>query len=156
MVNNAVVSQLKRKEANGFTISPIGPELKYVGAQQNSNTHNLEEQLILGVDKETTITDTVPSGQNYLQRIEQTKFKTGNSSDNYYILNKTTQMELGADFDASNNKLILNLNPKILSENETLTFYVNSATTVAASQKTGTYAYNNNIATITETVADSV
>ena len=114
MTNNAVVSQLKRKESNGYTITPIGPELKYVGAQQNSNTHNLEEQLILGVDKQITITDTVPTGESYMQRVEQIKYKTNSSTEDYYILNKTTQMELAADFDATDNKLILNLNPKIL------------------------------------------
>ena len=156
MVNNAVVTELKRKESSGYTITPIGPELKYVGAQQNSNTHNLEEQLILGVDAEKTITDTIPVGTNYLQRVEQIKYKTSASSGDYYILNKTTQMELAADFDSSNNKLTLNLNPKILSESESLTFYVDNSTTVASSTKTGVYNYNNNVATVTETIAESV
>ena len=155
MVNNAVITQLRRKESTGFTTTPIGAELKYVGAQQNSNTHNLEEQLILGTDKQTTITDTVPEGENYLQRVEQTKYKTNASNANYYILNKTTQMELGAEFDENDNKLTLNLNPKTLSENETLTFYVNEGTTVSSSTKTGTYTYNNNIATVSEEIAES-
>jgi len=156
MVNNAVVTRLKRKNADGYTDTPIGAELKYVGAQQNSNTHNLEEQLMIGNDKEVTITDTVPAGTNYMQRVEQIKYKTSSSTGDYYILNKTTQMELAAEYDASDNKLILNLNPKILNESETLTFYVDSSTTVASSTKTGVYNYNNNVATITETIAETV
>ena len=156
MVSNTVVTQLKQKDGNNFVITPIGPELKYVGAQQNSNTHNLEEQLIIGVDKQTVITDAIPTGESYLQRTEQIKFKTSSATDNYYILNKTIQMELATSFNENNHKLILNLNPKILSENEALTFYVNSGTTVTSTNKTGTYSYNNNVTTITENITESV
>ena len=154
MVNHAVVAQLKRKENEGYTVVHLGPELKYVGAQQNSNTHNLEEQLILGTDKETTITNSVTPDGTRMQRVEETKYKTDDSDENYYILNKTTQMELAAQINENENKLIINLNPKILSETETLTFYVDENTTVASSTKTGAYSYSGNTATVTESVAE--
>lgn len=51
MTTNNVITQLNIKNNNGNNTYYIGPELKYVGSLTASNSHNLEEQMLMGVDR---------------------------------------------------------------------------------------------------------
>ena len=126
-VQNAVVSHLKRKDSeNGFTVTPIGPELKYVGAQCNSGLHNLEEQLVLG-----SATKQVMSGPGIVNPetghrtdFEIIEFKpTESTTQNYYFLSRSTERDLSLSFDTNSNKLTIDLNPKIYETSE-MVFYI--------------------------------
>lgn len=57
VTTNNVISQLNIKRGtlgDEYDTYYIGPELKYIGSLATSNNHNLEEQMIMGVDRKVT------------------------------------------------------------------------------------------------------
>lgn len=160
-MENNVVNKLKYKEANGSFVSyPIGPELKYVGKQINSNVNNLEEQLILDRDIDKTITESIgtdPVTHNQYLNIEEViKYKTSESDENYYILQKNIKQALPTEFDANDNLLIINLEPQVIEKNESLSFYTDTPNPAPYLEKESTYTYTQsgqqNITTIVDTI----
>lgn len=149
LANNAVISKISKKNSGGtFDEYNIGPELRFVGAQYNSNNNNLEEQLIIGTDKvkvsEQEVKTNSGTGEDYLEVNETSTFKISSASDNYYVLDRTINKEIATSIDG--NKLILDLSPKVSSVTETLSF-VHNGTKETVSEKTVNYNYNNDVVT---------
>ena len=83
MTESNVISQFKIKTIEGNeTPIPIGPELKYIGSSFGSNNNNLEEQMLMGVDKITTTSYDLDQGA----QVTETKFCDNNRESGYYIL----------------------------------------------------------------------
>jgi len=84
VTTNNVISQLNiKRSSDGYDTYYIGPELKYVGSLATSNNHNLEEQMIMGVDRQiVSYYDEVNKAQ-----IEIIDFRR-NSDTKYYTLEK--------------------------------------------------------------------
>ena len=122
MINNAVVTHLKRKDADGYTETPIGPELRYVGGMENSHIHNLEEQLIIGTDKTCTHSSVIDPDTGKLSIVDTTIYKTNTSLENAYYVTSFIEKEPYLNFNASTNKLTINIEPAITNEGAALFF----------------------------------
>lgn len=80
-----IISMLKQKSDNGdFNPLYLGPEQRYVGALRKSNNNNIEEQLLLGVDRIITSWN---EGDTIREHIE---FRDNEDPDEtgYYILDR--------------------------------------------------------------------
>lgn len=80
-----IISMLKQKSDNGdFNPLYLGPEQQYVGALRKSNNNNIEEQLLLGVDRIITSWN---EGDTIREHIE---FRDNEDPDEtgYYILDR--------------------------------------------------------------------
>lgn len=84
MNDNKIISKLRIKEPSGFVDYNVGPELKYTGSLSTSNNNNLEEQMLIDVDKITTsYFDTTENAE-----IESIEFRKQSDTVNFYRLNK--------------------------------------------------------------------
>lgn len=153
-MNNKVINKLRQKQQNGsFTTFNIGPELRYVGGQQNSNVRNLEEQLILDTDTDSVVTEGIVSpaqSSPYYQKSEVTKYRKKDSTENYYVLEHSVKSELLSSFDSSTNTLFINFAPRIIEDKEDLSFFVNSSissTLYPFMKRTSLYDYEYNSTT---------
>lgn len=160
-MENSVINRLRYKEANGsFTSYPIGPELRYVGKQVNSNVNNLEEQLILDRDINKTITESIgidPNTNNQYLNIEEViKYKTAEEDENYYILQKNIKQAFPAEFDTNRNSLIINLEPQIIEKIENLSFYEDSPNPEPYLEKESTYTYTQSGQQSITTIVDVI
>lgn len=80
-----IISMLKQKSDNGdFNPLYLGPEQRYIGALRKSNNNNIEEQLLLGVDRIITSWN---EGDTIREHIE---FRDNEDPDEtgYYILDR--------------------------------------------------------------------
>lgn len=80
-----IISMLRQKSDNGnFSPLYLGPEQRYVGALRKSNNNNIEEQLLLGVDRIITSWN---EGDTIREHIE---FRDNEDPDEtgYYILDR--------------------------------------------------------------------
>lgn len=80
-----IISMLKQKSDSGdFNPLYLGPEQRYVGALRKSNNNNIEEQLLLGVDRIITSWN---EGDTIREHIE---FRDNEDPDEtgYYILDR--------------------------------------------------------------------
>lgn len=80
-----IISMLRQKSDNGdFNPLYLGPEQRYVGALRKSNNNNIEEQLLLGVDRIITSWN---EGDTIREHIE---FRDNEDPDEtgYYILDR--------------------------------------------------------------------
>ena len=165
--DNKVITQLSQKTGpNVYTDYKVGPELEYIGAYNNSNNNNLEEQLFIGYDKEVTVSvepDTPISGSDRITRI--TRFKTTSGASNYYILTEVFVVNsntyfINDDYDIvpkigiNSNTLVINLNAGITSREKKLTYFdgtndINiSQVTRTATSGVGYTGYNEAIGAI--------
>lgn len=165
--NNSVISQLSQKTGSEvYEEHKIGPDLPYIGAYNNSNNNNLEEQLFIGYDKEVTVSvepDTPISGSDRITRI--TRFKTTSGASNYYILTEVFVVNsntyfINDDYDIvpkigiNSNTLVINLNAGITSREKKLTYFdgtndINiSQVTRTATSGAGYTGYNEAIGAI--------
>ena len=87
MANTQVISQIKEKinSSGDQALYHIGPELKYVGALLSSNNNNLEEQLLIGVDRIVKEQTEVDIDQHDIKKTK-IEFRKPNDTENYYIL----------------------------------------------------------------------
>lgn len=80
-----IISMLRQKSDNGnFSPLYLGPEQRYIGALRKSNNNNIEEQLLLGVDRIITSWN---EGDTIREHIE---FRDNEDPDEtgYYILDR--------------------------------------------------------------------
>ena len=86
MANTQVISQIKKKiNDSDQALYHIGPELKYVGALLSSNNNNLEEQLLIGIDKIIKEQTEVDIDRHDIKKTK-IEFRKPNDTENYYIL----------------------------------------------------------------------
>ena len=86
MANIQVISQIKKKiNDSDQALYHIGPELKYVGALLSSNNNNLEEQLLIGIDKIIKEQTEVDIDRHDIKKTK-IEFRKPNDTENYYIL----------------------------------------------------------------------
>ena len=138
-INKKITSSISSTIVS-YISTPVGPEVRYVGAQQNSNTHNLEEQLILGTDTDNLVTEEIKvtvGGHTYFEKKISTDYKVDGSEDNYYTLEKTIKQELASTFN--NNTLTINISPNISEKIEKLSYSSNEA---PHEQKQTSYYYS--------------
>ena len=124
---DGIISGLSRKtsdpeHAGSYVYTPraIGSEVRYVGGQRNSNIHNLEEQLILGTDIDRVTEISKAEGDSYITKTELTKYKTDNSENDYYIIQKEVKTKLSALFN--DGILSLDFEPSIVEKTERLAY----------------------------------
>ena len=83
MANSSVISEIRKKNALGtYDIYQISPQLKYSKALLTSNNNNLEEQLLMGVDKIIRSWYDETAG---VQR-QIIEFRRSSDTNNYYFL----------------------------------------------------------------------
>ena len=83
MANNEIISQMRRKKADGsYDILQLGPEQCYSAALPTSNNNNLEEQLLLGVDR---IVKFWYDDENHVDR-RRIEYRRSTDTVGYYIL----------------------------------------------------------------------
>ena len=83
MATSQVISQMRRKKADGsYDIFQIGPDLQFVGALPTSNNNNLEEQLLLGVDR---IVRFWYDDENHVDR-RRIEYRKSTDLHDYYVL----------------------------------------------------------------------
>lgn len=144
---HGVVYQLSKKQSDDdYDSRPIGSEVRYIGAQRNSNNYNLEEQLMLGTDNIITEKEEIITQDNKLQTVERIEYRAPAENNDYYVFEKAIVTERPVIFN--NNKLTININPNINSKTEVLSYHTNDDD-VFISKKVLTYNNDNVIESIT-------
>ena len=86
MPNTQIVAEVAKKRLDGsFDTYYLGPEQRYSGALPSSNNNNLEEQLLMDVDKVVTKTHDPINNVDVIV----TEFKRESDTNNYYVLRST-------------------------------------------------------------------
>lgn len=119
ILTKGVIYQVAQKDNNSnFSPVPIGPEVRYVSAQQNSHTRNLEEQLMIGTDTLTRKKYSIINNDT-LKIIEDIDYFADQNKKRYNLV-KEYSMDIPVKFES--NKLTLNLNSNITDKVERLNY----------------------------------
>ena len=118
MASKTIITHLNQKTGvdslgrDMYVELPIGPEVRYIGSQRNSNNNNLEEQLILGTDyKVNSSTTTVENNKIKTEKTIIYQTNDSPSDNNYYQLEITEIKDFSTSVDEASKTLTLNLNP---------------------------------------------
>ena len=82
----SVVTELQTKRfGDNWDITPIGTDIKYISNNRSNSNHNLEEDIILGVNR--IITSQTDSQDSSLRK--KVEYRTENKNNDYYFLDMT-------------------------------------------------------------------
>ena len=153
--NAAIVSVLQQKDSEGnYHPFHIGPEQRYVGATRKTNNNNLEEQLLLGIDRIKT--SWIEEG---IKR-EKIEFRDNERTDDngYYILDSYIYLDEN-DIYTENNSLYIgtpfNNNPMTVRR-DILQFKNVNNEIINISQKVTTKTYENNMCVTKEIITQLI
>ena len=168
-ISKNIVTQLSKKtggtgSSTEYEVYDIGAQLQYVSSIINSNNHNLEEQIVIGTDADTTFTqEELASDEEvlvpFVKETWTTNFRIANSTTDYYRL--VTVRKRDHKFNLSiNGTLTIISSPHIFKERKRLYYITNNGTTdieTLVSVKTYSYTYTqdaslNPIVVITEDI----
>lgn len=181
MAVGQIISRIREKNSTGsYETFYLGPEQRYSGALPTSNNNNLEEQLLMGVDRITKSWH--DNATNTDQKIVE--FRRQSDTKNYYILESITAKEneiyvrddviyfgngthmrvddetmvetiyeSGTYYDGSNESLVVH--PASEQEDDTLYFMKNDGTKLKVSSKKVTKEIDeNNVVTVKEVITN--
>jgi len=114
-----IISMLKQKSDNGnFSPLYLGPEQRYIGALRKSNNNNIEEQLLLGVDRIITSWNEDNVKREHIEfRDNEDPNETGYYILDSYIYGETSEARNISDAIIEGNALIFNANAVQLNDN---------------------------------------
>lgn len=114
-----IISMLKQKSDNGnFSPLYLGPEQRYIGALRKSNNNNIEEQLLLGVDRIITSWDEDNVTREHIEfRDNEDPNETGYYILDSYIYGETSEAGNISDAIIEGNALIFNADAVQLNDN---------------------------------------
>lgn len=114
-----IISMLRQKSDNGnFNPLYLGPEQRYIGALRKSNNNNIEEQLLLGVDRIITSWDEDNVTREHIEfRDNEDPNETGYYILDSYIYGETSEAGNISDAIIEGNALIFNADAVQLNDN---------------------------------------
>lgn len=114
-----IISMLRQKSDNGnFSPLYLGPEQRYIGALRKSNNNNIEEQLLLGVDRIITSWDEDNVTREHIEfRDNEDPNETGYYILDSYIYGETSEAGNISDAIIEGNALIFNADAVQLNDN---------------------------------------
>lgn len=114
-----IISMLKQKSDNGdFNPLYLGPEQRYIGALRKSNNNNIEEQLLLGVDRIITSWNEDNVTREHIEfRDNEDPNETGYYILDSYIYGETSEAGNISDAIIEGNALIFNADAVQLNDN---------------------------------------
>jgi len=114
-----IISMLKQKSDNGnFSPLYLGPEQRYIGALRKSNNNNIEEQLLLGVDRIITSWNEDNVTREHIEfRDNEDPNETGYYILDSYIYGETSEAGNISDAIIEGNALIFNADAVQLNDN---------------------------------------
>lgn len=114
-----IISMLRQKSDNGnFSPLYLGPEQRYIGALRKSNNNNIEEQLLLGVDRIITSWNEDNVKREHIEfRDNEDPNETGYYILDSYIYGETSEAENISDAIIEGNALIFNADAVQLNNN---------------------------------------
>ena len=124
MALGQIISQFRRKNTSGtYDTFYLGPEQRYSKALPTSNNNNLEEQLLMGVDKITKVWHDEESDTDR----KSIEFRREGDTKNYYIIESVTQQE--NEIYINNDVIYFGNGTNIWAVNETMTQTVYNSST---------------------------
>ena len=165
VTSKSIITQISKKTGssnseNTYDTYNIGAQLQYVSAIINSNSHNLEEQILIGTDADTTFVQTnMTEGdaevqQPFIQEIWTTNFRIQGNNNSYYKLVTTRKRDYKINFNSSTGNFNLNLAPQVFKEKKELFYYGQNGNPTSVSVKTYTYTYSGSTVTIVEEISE--
>jgi hypothetical protein len=114
-----IISMLRQKSDNGnFSPLYLGPEQRYIGALRKSNNNNIEEQLLLGVDRIITSWNEDNVKREHIEfRDNEDPNETGYYILDSYIYGETSEAGNISDAIIEGNALIFNADAVQLNDN---------------------------------------
>lgn len=114
-----IISILRQKSDNGdFNPLYLGPEQRYIGALRKSNNNNIEEQLLLGVDRIITSWNEDNVKREHIEfRDNEDPNETGYYILDSYIYGETSEAGNISDAIIEGNALIFNADAVQLNDN---------------------------------------
>ena len=114
-----IISMLRQKSDNGnFSPLYLGPEQRYIGALRKSNNNNIEEQLLLGVDRIITSWNEDNVTREHIEfRDNEDPNETGYYILDSYIYGETSEAGNISDAIIEGNALIFNADAVQLNDN---------------------------------------
>jgi hypothetical protein len=114
-----IISMLRQKSDNGnFSPLYLGPEQRYIGALRKSNNNNIEEQLLLGVDRIITSWNEDNVKREHIEfRDNENPNETGYYILDSYIYGETSEAGNISDAIIEGNALIFNAGAVRLNDN---------------------------------------
>lgn len=114
-----IISMLRQKSDNGnFRPLYLGPEQRYIGALRKSNNNNIEEQLLLGVDRIITSWNEDNVKREHIEfRDNEDPNETGYYILDSYIYGETSEAGNISDAIIEGNALIFNADAVQLNDN---------------------------------------
>ena len=114
-----IISMLRQKSDNGnFSPLYLGPEQRYIGALRKSNNNNIEEQLLLGVDRIITSWNEDNVEREHIEfRDNEDPNETGYYILDSYIYGETSEAGNISDAIIEDNALIFNADAVQLNDN---------------------------------------
>ena len=182
MAASQIISQIRRKSSGGgYDTFYLGPEQRYVGALEKSNSNNLEEQLLMGVDriiKTWTDTDTNTDRKTIEFRrdgdtaeyyvLEVYKYNGGSEKDDIYV--RSGSLVLTSNFSVVGEELkeddydkhiaynssieAMEITPNSVSEKEVLNYVKDDGSILEVSSKLTTSALEGNVVVTKEVITN--